>query len=88
MENNVSRLVQSLDKGEIETLLRIYYNREGLESDDESILGLVNKNLVSTQMEHDRSLVNLTEEGFSVCGSVMFQKINESQEIFKEKISG
>ena len=87
MESNITRLTQSLDKGEIETLLRIYYNREGLETDDENVLGLVNKNLVSTKIEDGKSLVDLTEEGISVCGTVMFQRINESQEIFKEKIS-
>ena len=31
MEENVSKLIQSLGKDEIETLLDIYYNREGFE---------------------------------------------------------
>jgi hypothetical protein len=86
MERNISSPVESLDKKEIETILLIYHYREGLNSDDENILGLVDKNLVSTQIEKGRNLVSLTEQGFNVCSSLMVQKINESQEIFKEKI--
>jgi len=87
MEENVSKLIESLDKIEIETLLDIYYNREGFEKTGSDVLALISKNLVSTRVTQGKNLVSLTDEGLSVCGSVMFQRINERKEIFKEKIS-
>jgi hypothetical protein len=87
MEENVSKLVESLDKIEIETLLDIYYTREGFDLVDEKVLDLASKNLVSTRVTGGKNLVSLTDEGLSVCGSVMFQRINERKEIFREKVS-
>lgn len=87
MEENVSKLVESLDKIEIETLLDIYYNREGFEKTGSDVLALISKNLVSTRVTQGKNLVSLTDEGLSVCGSVMFQRINERKEIFREKVS-
>ena len=87
MEENVSKLIQNLGENEIETLLDIYYTREGFEKTGSDILTLISKNLVSTKVEQGKNLVSLTDEGLSVCGSVMFQRINEHKEIFREKIS-
>jgi len=87
MEENVSRLIKSLDEEQVETLLTIYYNNDGIKSDNKNILDLIDKNLVSTKMEQGKTLVELTDEGLNLCGSVMFQRINDKKEIFKEKIS-
>jgi hypothetical protein len=87
MEENVSKLIESLDKMEIETLLDIYYNRDGFDLVDEKVLDLASKNLVSTKVTGGKNLVSLTDEGLSLCGSVMFQRINERKEIFREKVS-
>jgi len=87
MEENISRLVNGLGEQQVETLLSIYYNKESISSDDKNILDLVDKNLVSTKMQEGKALVELTEEGLSLCGSVMFQRISDRKEIFLEKIS-
>jgi len=87
MEENISKLIQNLGADEIETLLDIYYNCQGFEKAGSDILSLIDKNLVSTNVEKGKNLINLTDEGLSVCGSVMFEKINENKEIFKEKIN-
>ncbi len=87
MEENISKIVKSLAEEQVETLLSIYYSKGSISSKDKTILDLVDKNLVSTNMQQGKSLVELTDEGLSLCGSVMFEKINEKKEIFKEKIS-
>jgi len=76
-----------MGKDEIETLLDIYYTHEEIEKTDSDILSLIDKNLVSTKVLQGKNLLSLTNEGLSVCGSVMFQRINENKEIFKEKIN-
>lgn len=87
MEENISNLVNGLGEEQVETLLSIYYNKDSVSSDDENILDLIDKNLVSTKMQQGKALVELTDEGLSICGSVMFQRISDRKEIFKEKIS-
>jgi len=90
---DISRLVHSLESDEIDALLRLYYNREGVvknftNSDfkEEILQDLIDKNLISTSIDEDASVVSLTEDGLSVCGSVMFDRINENKELFKQRI--
>jgi len=87
MEENISRLVKGLGEEQVETLLSIYYNKEAISSDNKNILDLIDKNLVSTKMQQGKDLVELTDAGLNLCGSVMFQRINDKKEIFKEKVS-
>ena len=87
MEENISRLVKGLGEEQVETLLSIYYNKDSISSENTNILDLIDKNLVSTKVQNGKSLVELTDEGLSLCGSVMFERINDKKEIFKEKIS-
>jgi len=93
MEIDITRLAHSLDSEEIDTLLKIYYNKDKLvknfkDSDfkKEILNDLIDKNLINTNIEKDENIISLTDEGLSVCGSVMFSRIDENQELFKEKI--
>lgn len=93
METDITRLVHSLGSGEISVLLELYYNRDGVfknfkKSDlkKETLQSLIDKNLINTSLESDENIVSLTEEGLSVCGSVVFNRINENKELFKQKI--
>ena len=93
METDITRLVHGLGSGEINVLLGLYYNRDGViknfkKSDlkKETLQSLIDKNLIDTSLESDEKIVSLTEEGLSVCGSVMFNRINENKELFKQKI--
>ena len=87
MEEKISRLVKGLGEEQVETLLSIYYNKDSISSENKTILDLIDKNLVSTKMQNGKSLLELTDEGLSLCGSVMFEKKKNKKEIFKEKTS-
>jgi hypothetical protein len=89
---DIAGLVHSLESREIDALLRLYYNRESVvknftNSDfkEEILQNLIDKKLISANFD-DESVVSLTEYGLSVCGSVMFNRINENKELFKQKI--
>lgn len=93
MATDITRLVHGLGSGEINILLELYYNRDGViknfkRSDlkKETLQSLIDKNLINTSLESDENVVSLTEEGLSVCGSVMFNRIDENKELFKQKI--
>ncbi len=87
MEENITRQIKGLGEKQVETLLSIYYNKDAISLDNKNILELVNKKLVSTKMQEGKSLIELTDEGLSLCGSVMYQRIEDKKEVFKEKIS-
>jgi len=93
MEANPGGLIQTLEASEIATLLKLYYNKDGLvkgynESDfkTEILHNLLNKNLIITSLVAGESIVSLTEEGLSVCGSVMFDRIRDKNIDFKTEI--
>jgi len=93
METNLGGLVQKLEASEIATLLKLYYNKEGLikgynESDfnEETLHSLLDKNLIITSLVQGESIVSLTNEGLSVCGSVMFDRIQNKNLEFKTEI--
>ena len=86
MEENVSRLIQNLDNKEIETLLTLYYNKEGMPKsivEKKALHDLVDKNLISTKIQQDKNIINLTEEGLNLCGSIMYTRINQNKELLK-----
>lgn len=93
MDIDITRLVHSLDSGEIDALLKLYYNKDGVvknfkgsDFEEEILQGLIDKNLINASLETDENVVSLTEEGLSVCGSVMFNRINGKKKLYKQKI--
>lgn len=93
VEIDTTRLVHGLGSGEINVLLELYYNRDGIvknfkgsDFEEDTLQSLVDKNLINTSLESDEHIVSLTEEGLSVCGSVMFNRIDENKGLFKQKI--
>lgn len=94
MEINLEGLTYSLNADEINVLLKLYYSQSGVveelfDSDQDKTLleDLIGKHLVSTSVDSGRNIVNLTEGGLSVCGSVMFSRVNEKVSLFREKMS-
>jgi len=91
MDENTTRLVSSLDVNEINTLLRLYYSKEGLINnfqgfDEEVLHNLVEKNLINASIGTGEDAVSLTEYGLSVCGSAMVDIINVNKDLFKNKV--
>ena len=91
MKIDVSKLVHSLDSKEINILLKLYYHNSGVvkgfnEFEDEILNSLTDKNLITANIESDENIVGLTDYGLSVCGSVMFNRINKNSKLFKQKI--
>jgi len=93
MEIDLTQLVQNLNTNEIKVLLKLYYNKDGItkgfnESDFEAEIlhGLIDKNLILINLVAGESIVSLTDEGFNVCGSVMFNRVNNKNLDFKTEI--
>lgn len=93
MDINITRLVQSLNPKEINGLLELYYNRDAVVMDfkgsdfkEEILQSLIDKNLINASLETDENVVSLTEEGLTVCGSVMFTRIIKNKKLYKQKI--
>jgi hypothetical protein len=93
MEMNQSKLIEGLNSIEIDALISLYYTQEGSNQgintssiDEETLTSLVDKNLISTKLGEDESLISLTEEGLTLCGTVMQYQIESKGELFKEKI--
>ncbi len=93
MDTNISSVINSLESSEINVLLDLYFNKEGIskkfkESNfkKETIQGLIDKHLIDANLGADEDILSLTSEGLSICGSVMFERINEKKEQFFEKI--
>jgi len=93
MDTDIVRLINNLDNSEINVLLDLYFNSDGVAKkfksskfEKETIKGLIDKKLIDANISSDEDILSLTEEGLSVCGSVMFERINEKKDRFKEKI--
>ena len=93
MDSNVSKLYNKLSSTEQNVLLKLYYNKDGIvknfklsEFENESVQNLIEKNLIDANIAGKENILSLTPEGLSVCGSVMFEKINENKELFENKI--
>lgn len=90
MEISLAGLSYSLNSKEVDALLRLYYNKEGvLKNSDlsQSILkSLVDKKLIESDTVEDGNVLSLTDYGLGVCGTVMFNKVNENKSLFKERI--
>ena len=91
MKIDVSKLIHSLNSKEINVLLKLYYNHGGIvkgfnEHEEDIFNSLTDKNLITANIGSDENIVGLTDDGLSVCGSVMFNRINKNSELFKHKI--
>ncbi len=93
MEISLAGLSYSLSSKAVDALLRLYYNKEGIAKDygkssfDKKTLGdLVDKNLVLMDVATDESVISLTDQGLSICGAVMFNRINDKKTLFKQEI--
>jgi hypothetical protein len=93
MEMDQSKLIEGLSSIEIDALINLYYNQEGKNQgisisdlSEEALTSLVDKNLISTKLGEDESLISLTESGLNLCGTVMQYQIESKEELFKEKI--
>ncbi len=90
---SVRIIAEQLSQREIEVLLRLYYHGEDVVdtldgSDEEKMLmqQMTEKKLVQTQMQPEGHVVSLTEQGLSVCGSIMAQKVQQTVPTFQERI--
>jgi hypothetical protein len=93
MDINISNLINSLDSSEIKVLLNLYYNKDGItkkvnlsDIKNDTIQGLIDKKLIDSNIAVDDDNLSLTSDGFSVCGSVMYEKIQKNSQFFKEKM--
>ena len=91
MDENTTRLVRSLDVKEINTLLKLYYSKDGFiknfEGFEEDILhDLAEKNLIDASVSTGENVVSLTDHGLDVCGSVMNDIITINKEHFKSEV--
>jgi hypothetical protein len=88
---DVTELISKLGTKEINTLLKIYYQQGGIFEDsynleEEIINSLTEKKLISVSIDSNENILNLTDDGLNVCGTVMFNRINENQNQFKIEI--
>lgn len=93
MERNISRFIEDLDNNEIEILLSLYYNQDGILNSideilisDEFIKNLLEKNLISSKVENKRNILILTEEGFNICGSIMHSRLVDKKDQFNKQV--
>ena len=93
MEINPGGLIQNLQASEIATLLQLYYNKDRVaKGEDESnfneeiLHSLLDKNLVTTSLISGESIISLTEEGLSLCGSIMLDRIQNKDLEFKTEM--
>ena len=91
MKMDVTDLIHNLDSKEISVLINLYYYHEGVFNDSNKfekdiINNLTEKNLVSVNIESNKNILDLTDYGLSVCGTVIFNIINENLNQFREEI--
>jgi len=93
MEKNISRYINDLDNNEIETLLSLYYNQEGIIKtinqellSNDHIVNLLEKKLISSKVEQGHNNITLTEEGFNICESIMHSRLIKYEKDFKKEI--
>ncbi len=91
MKIDVTKLIHNLDSKEINVLLKLYYYQEGVAKSsydfgEEIINNLTDKNLISINIESNENILGLTDYGLSVCGTVMFTRVNENSKQFQKEI--
>jgi hypothetical protein len=82
-------LIHNLEKKEVEAILNLYHNKSSanLEVSTNTFDSLIEKNLINAELENDGSLVSLSEEGLSIAGSIMFEKIQSQKKDFEKRLS-
>jgi len=91
MKMDVSETIHSLDSKEINVLLKLYYYHEGVinnsnDFEDEIIKSLTDKNLISINIESKENILDLTDFGLNVCGTVILDIIDKNIFEFREEI--
>ena len=91
MKMDVTELIHKLDSKEISALLKLYYYHEGVLNnsnnlEDEIINSLTDKNLISINIESNENILDLTDYGLNVCGTVMLDIIDKNIFQFREEI--
>ncbi len=91
MKIDVTKLVSSLDSREINVLLKLYYYEEAVvkntnDFEEEIISSLADKNLISVNIKSNENILGLTDDGLSVCGTVMHNRVNENSKQFQKEI--
>jgi len=87
---DLEALVRMLDAAEIDVLLQLYYLRETSEETfaetvHETVERLIEQHLVSKLGGAEKPVVRLTDEGLSVCSSVMFHRVQDNVKRFRAK---
>ena len=90
MKIDVSEIIQKLDLKEINVLLKLYYYQEGVlnssnDFEDETISSLTKKELITIDIGSNKNVLDLTDYGIDVCGTVMINRINKNSVHFKEE---
>jgi len=91
MKMDVTELIHKLDSKEINVLLKLYYYHEGAinnlnDFEDEIINSLTDKNLISVNIESNENILDLTDFGLNVCGTVMLDIIDKNIFQYREEI--
>lgn len=91
MDTDTTKIIYKLGLGEINTLLKLYYIRDGTikgskDLKEETLQSLIDKNMIITSLGENGNTISFTDYGLSVCGSVMFDRIKENRHLFTQKI--
>jgi len=93
MEELHSNLISKLGSEEINVLLKLYYNKSNLtidldksDFDDDVLQNLLDKNLISTNIDDGESVLSLSDEGLNICGTVMFKRISDNKTGLDKKL--
>ena len=93
MEKIQNNLISNLNSDEINALLKLYYNENSMnlgidktDFDDETLKGLLDKNLINSRLDDGENILSLSEQGLNLCGSVMYNRINDKKTDLKDKL--
>jgi len=91
MKMDVTEIISNLDSKEINVLLKLYYYHEGVNNnsndfEQEIIESLTSKNLISINIETNENILDLTDFGLNVCGTVMLDIIDKNVFQFRNEI--
>jgi hypothetical protein len=91
MKMDVTELIDKLDSKEINLLLKLYYYHKGALNNSEDfedviINSLTDKNLISINIKSNENILDLTDFGLNVCGTVMLDIIDKNVFQFRKEI--
>ena len=87
MEINNLKIINTLDSSEIDVLLNLYYTKDSLiDSKDSFSKNLLEKNLISTEIEKNKTKMQLTDTGLNLCGAILKKNISEKEERYNQEM--